>query len=72
MVTDTAFYRYAYYHTALDTPDRLNYIAMAEVTRGLARAVAYLAVRGFLFQARSQRKAMAQKRQMSAELRKNL
>lgn len=35
-------------------------------------AVAYLTVRGFLFKARSQRKAMAQKRRMSAELRKNL
>ncbi|MGH8569543.1 MAG: hypothetical protein ACREXU_16440 [Gammaproteobacteria bacterium] len=22
MVTDTAFYRYAYYHTAQDTPER--------------------------------------------------
>ena len=25
MVTDTAFFRYPYYHTAFDTPDRLDY-----------------------------------------------
>jgi Zn-dependent M28 family amino/carboxypeptidase len=43
MVTDTAFYRYRYYHTAADTPERLNYGAMAEVTRGLCGAVADLA-----------------------------
>jgi len=43
MVTDTAFYRYPYYHTAADTPERLNYAAMAEVTRGLCGAVADLA-----------------------------
>jgi hypothetical protein len=28
MITDTAFYRYAYYHTARDTPEKLNYAAM--------------------------------------------
>jgi Zn-dependent M28 family amino/carboxypeptidase len=43
MVTDTAFYRYPYYHTAADTPERLNYTALAEVTRGLCGAVADLA-----------------------------
>ncbi len=42
MVTDTAFYRYPYYHTAADTPDRLNYPAMTEVTRGLCGALADL------------------------------
>ncbi len=42
MVTDTAFYRYPYYHTAADTPDRLNYPAMAEVTGGLCGAVGEL------------------------------
>ena len=41
------------------------------ILMGIA-AVAYLIVRGLLFQARGQRKAMAQKRQMSKELRKNL
>lgn len=35
-------------------------------------AVAYLVVRGFLFKARSERKAMRQKHQMSRELRRNL
>lgn len=43
MVTDTAFYRYPYYHMATDTPERLNYPAMAEVTRGLCGAAADLA-----------------------------
>jgi len=36
MVTDTAPYRYPYYHTAQDTPDRVNYEALASVTEGLA------------------------------------
>jgi hypothetical protein len=31
MVTDTAFMRYPHYHTALDTPEKLNYEKMAEV-----------------------------------------
>lgn len=35
-------------------------------------AVAYLVVRGFLFHARSQQRAMRQKRQMSQDLRRNL
>lgn len=35
-------------------------------------AVAYLVVRGLLFQARHQRRAMRQKRQMSSDLRRNL
>ena len=43
MVTDTAFYRYAYYHTALDTPEKLNYPAMARVVLGLQQAVAAVA-----------------------------
>jgi Zn-dependent M28 family amino/carboxypeptidase len=43
MVTDTAFYRYAYYHTARDTPEKLNYLAMAKVAEGLQRALAALA-----------------------------
>ncbi len=44
MVTDTAFYRYAYYHTAEDTPEKLNYPAMAEVVEGLYKAIASLAM----------------------------
>jgi hypothetical protein len=43
MVTDTAFYRYAYYHTALDTPEKLNYLAMARVVTGLQQAFAAVA-----------------------------
>ncbi len=43
MVTDTALYRYPFYHLATDTPDRLNYAAMAEVARGLSGAAAKLA-----------------------------
>ena len=35
-------------------------------------AVAYLVVRGLLFRARQQRKALRQKRQMSRDLRRNL
>ncbi|MGZ8226237.1 MAG: M28 family peptidase [Methylococcaceae bacterium] len=35
MITDTAFYRYRYYHTAEDTPDKLNYVPFAEMTNGL-------------------------------------
>ncbi len=42
MVTDTAFYRYAYYHSPLDTPDRLDYARMAEVATGLAQALVAL------------------------------
>jgi Zn-dependent M28 family amino/carboxypeptidase len=36
MVTDTAPYRYPYYHTPQDTPDRVNYDALTRVTQGLA------------------------------------
>lgn len=43
MVTDTAFYRYAYYHTAQDTPERIDYARMAQVVEGLARAIVLLA-----------------------------
>ena len=35
MVTDTALYRYPYYHTPLDVPDRLDYASLAGVTQGL-------------------------------------
>jgi Zn-dependent M28 family amino/carboxypeptidase len=46
MITDTAFYRYRHYHAASDTPDKLNYPALAEVTRGLAAGFAALAREG--------------------------
>jgi ribosomal protein L37E len=41
------------------------------VLMGIA-ALAYLVVRGFLFQARRQRRALRERERMSAELRKNL
>jgi Zn-dependent M28 family amino/carboxypeptidase len=34
-VTDTAFLRYPYYHTAQDTPDRLDYERMAQLVTAL-------------------------------------
>ncbi len=43
MVTDTAFYRYPFYHTAGDTPEHLDYERLAQVTYGLFRAVHLLA-----------------------------
>src|SRR5438046_1985075 len=43
MVTDTAFYRNARYHTPRDTPDTLDYRRMADVVRGVHRAVLTLA-----------------------------
>jgi Zn-dependent M28 family amino/carboxypeptidase len=43
MVTDTAFYRYAHYHRATDTPEKLCYPQMARVVDGLATAVRALA-----------------------------
>jgi Zn-dependent M28 family amino/carboxypeptidase len=46
MITDTAFYRYRHYHAATDTPEKLNYPALAEVTRGLAAGFAALAREG--------------------------
>jgi len=43
MVTDTSFYRYPHYHTAQDTPEKLDYARMAQVVEGLAKAVIALA-----------------------------
>lgn len=43
MVTDTAPFRYAFYHTAGDTPDRLDYDRMARVVNGVQAVVADLA-----------------------------
>jgi Zn-dependent M28 family amino/carboxypeptidase len=39
MITDTAPYRYPYYHTAQDTPDKVNYMRMAQLTEGLLAVV---------------------------------
>ena len=43
MVTDTAFYRYPWYHSAGDTPEKLDYARLAQVTAGLFRASIRLA-----------------------------
>jgi hypothetical protein len=42
MITDTAFYRNPNYHTALDTPDTLDYKRMALVIDGVKEAVCAL------------------------------
>jgi hypothetical protein len=39
MVTDTAPFRYAHYHTADDTPDKLDYDKLARVVAGLERVI---------------------------------
>ena len=43
MVTDTAFYRYPYYHAAEDTPDKVDHDRLAAVTDGLSQALWTLA-----------------------------
>ncbi len=43
MVTDTVYLRYQHYHQSTDTADKLNYPALARVTRGLSEAVWSLA-----------------------------
>ncbi len=43
MVTDTAPYRYPYYHTALDTPEKVSYEQLTQVTGGLLAVVSRLA-----------------------------
>jgi Zn-dependent M28 family amino/carboxypeptidase len=43
MITDTALFRNPFYHTAQDTPDKLDYGRMARVVGGLEAVVADLA-----------------------------
>jgi hypothetical protein len=43
MVTDTAFYRNPWYHTARDTPDTLDYRRFAAAVDALAACFAELA-----------------------------
>lgn len=43
MITDTAFLRYPYHHTAHGLPDQLDYESMARVVRGLAHTIGSLA-----------------------------
>jgi Zn-dependent M28 family amino/carboxypeptidase len=44
MVTDTAPFRYPWYHTAEDTPDRLDYDRLAHVVDGLEAVIESIAV----------------------------
>jgi Zn-dependent M28 family amino/carboxypeptidase len=46
MVTDTAFYRYSYYHSPSDTPDKLDYVPFSRVTAGLQRTIVDLTDKG--------------------------
>lgn len=43
MITDTAPFRYPYYHLATDTPDKLDYERMALLTAGLLETLSKLA-----------------------------
>lgn len=43
MITDTAFYRYPYYHSSNDTPEKLDYPRLARVCDGLFKALRLLA-----------------------------
>lgn len=43
MVTDTAFYRYRFYHSQADTPDKLSYPQFAAMTQGLYSALLQIA-----------------------------
>lgn len=42
MITDTAPYRYPFYHTPMDTPDKLDYGRTARVVDGLAHVIRVL------------------------------
>ena len=46
MITDTAPYRYPYYHTAGDTPDKVNYKKMVPLVHGLEKMLDMLLVDG--------------------------
>ena len=43
MVTDTAPFRYPYYHSLRDTPDKVDYARLARVVAGLERVIVELA-----------------------------
>jgi Zn-dependent M28 family amino/carboxypeptidase len=46
MVTDTAPFRYPYYHTPEDTVDKVDFLKTARVVRGLDKVIADLAIAG--------------------------
>ncbi len=39
MITDTALFRYAHYHKATDTPDKVDYAKLARITLGLEQTL---------------------------------
>ena len=39
MLTDTALFRYPYYHSVEDTADKLDYHSLARVTYGIYKAL---------------------------------
>jgi Zn-dependent M28 family amino/carboxypeptidase len=39
MLTDTALFRYPYYHSIHDTADKLDYQSLARVTHGISKAL---------------------------------
>jgi hypothetical protein len=43
MVTDTAPYRYPYYHTPADTPDKIDYVSFARIVAGLVAVIREIA-----------------------------
>jgi len=43
MITDTALFRYGFYHSAMDTPEKVDCARLARVVLGLARVVAEIA-----------------------------
>jgi len=43
MVTDTAPFRYQFYHTGQDTPDKIDYERLSRVVAGIARVITDLA-----------------------------
>jgi hypothetical protein len=47
MVTDTAPFRYPWYHTREDTPEKIDYDRFAQVVDGLEHVVAALAETGW-------------------------
>jgi len=43
MITDTEPFRYPYYHTSKDTPDKINYEKIVYVIKGLEKVIDYFA-----------------------------
>jgi hypothetical protein len=39
MITDTASCRYPFYHSHKDTPERINFPALAQATEGIIKAL---------------------------------